>query len=271
MPVGRPDFWYGQVLLFEQLPTAGKTDAGPTSDWAHTHQENASAHHTKTVSADIDHGAVTGLGDDDHTQYMPCNASRPFTAKIDMSNVNPFMKLHMTGYDEYLLAHLPSVNCNFGIYNNTDQFWTFYFDNDGNMYVNGTVDGVDIAAHAASTSLHLPAFVDRGDPSAFDWGLAGMTFDGAWHDLNMSSVVPAGAVAVLIHVLLRCNTAGRYINFRKNGISNDYNSATAMSVSSSFETPTDIVVACDSNRYIEYYGPGSEVVLCGLTVRGWWK
>lgn len=30
----------------------------------------ASIHHSKTASGDIDHGSVTGLGDDDHPRYM---------------------------------------------------------------------------------------------------------------------------------------------------------------------------------------------------------
>jgi len=34
------------------------------------HRSNANAHHTKTVSSEIDHGSVQGLGDDDHTQYL---------------------------------------------------------------------------------------------------------------------------------------------------------------------------------------------------------
>jgi len=31
----------------------------------------ANQHHTPTASGDIDHGSVTGLADDDHTQYVP--------------------------------------------------------------------------------------------------------------------------------------------------------------------------------------------------------
>lgn len=34
------------------------------------HKGDASAHHAKTVSSDIDHGSIGGLGDDDHTQYL---------------------------------------------------------------------------------------------------------------------------------------------------------------------------------------------------------
>ena len=52
MPVGRPDFWYSQSLVFEQSPTQGKTDAGPTSDWAYTHNANAAAHHAKYTDAE---------------------------------------------------------------------------------------------------------------------------------------------------------------------------------------------------------------------------
>ena len=50
-------------------------DMASESDFE-THTANASAHHTKTVSSEIDHGSVQGLGDDDHTQYFLVNGTR---------------------------------------------------------------------------------------------------------------------------------------------------------------------------------------------------
>ena len=36
-----------------------------------------------------DHGALTGLADDDHTQYMPVNASRNFTGDVSIDTATP--------------------------------------------------------------------------------------------------------------------------------------------------------------------------------------
>jgi len=44
--------------------------ADEVDDKITAHKNNASAHHTKTTSSEIDHGSIQGLGDDDHTQYL---------------------------------------------------------------------------------------------------------------------------------------------------------------------------------------------------------
>ncbi|PCI28312.1 hypothetical protein COB55_04000, partial [Candidatus Wolfebacteria bacterium] len=57
---------------------------------AHTHAsttgQTASDHHVKTVSGDIDHGTTTGLGDDDHTQYILVTGARAFTGAVTMND-----------------------------------------------------------------------------------------------------------------------------------------------------------------------------------------
>jgi len=50
---------------------AHKSDLESTMDSKiSNHASDASAHHTKTTSSEIDHGSVQGLGDDDHPQYL---------------------------------------------------------------------------------------------------------------------------------------------------------------------------------------------------------
>jgi len=46
------------------------------------------------TEASIDHGNITGLGDDDHTQYVPADGSRGFTATV--SGVDPTQDYHLT-------------------------------------------------------------------------------------------------------------------------------------------------------------------------------
>ncbi len=53
-----------------------------------THKNNASAHHTKTDSSEIDHGSVQGLADDDHSQYLN-TARHDLTARHPLGTVVP--------------------------------------------------------------------------------------------------------------------------------------------------------------------------------------
>jgi len=63
----------------------------------------------------IDHGTLTGLGDDDHTQYLLVNGSRSMSGGLNMGNNS-------------------ITNANNGSFS-------------GNITVDGTVDGVDISTH----------------------------------------------------------------------------------------------------------------------------
>lgn len=50
MPVGVPDFWPGQLIHYENVPTDGRLDASPTSNWAYDH-EHLGQHATFVTSA----------------------------------------------------------------------------------------------------------------------------------------------------------------------------------------------------------------------------
>jgi hypothetical protein len=44
MPTGRPDYWFGLALYFENDPADGEFSRGPTSNWAFDHAADAEAH-----------------------------------------------------------------------------------------------------------------------------------------------------------------------------------------------------------------------------------
>ena len=51
---------------------------------AGAHADSASDHHTATVAGDLDHGGITGLGDDDHDLYFQKDGSETATDAFDM-------------------------------------------------------------------------------------------------------------------------------------------------------------------------------------------
>jgi hypothetical protein len=118
-------------------------------------------------------------------------------------------------------------------------------------------------------SLHTPGtLVDRGDASSADFEVGGLTIDNAWHDLDLSSIVPAGAIMVRFAVLYNSGVdAARWMWFRKNGNSNELSKSGIRSETWSVQHPT-IDVFCDSNRVIEYLINDSLTTL-SMTVTGW--
>jgi len=45
-----------------------------------------------------------------------------------------------------------------------------------------------------------------------------LTIDGAWHDMNLSGIVPAGAKAILLEGDIEASSVGYNIKFRKTEI-----------------------------------------------------
>lgn len=113
-------------------------------------------------------------------------------------------------------------------------------------------------------------FVDRGDPTGYDFSTRDFTADNNWRDLNLGSIVPEHAVAVLLRVRVMTTSGYRLIRFRKNGNVNVGNLANVATVDAGFMIWEDIVVACDVNRMIEYRAIVAEWTYLDVTVGGWW-
>lgn len=114
------------------------------------------------------------------------------------------------------------------------------------------------------------SFVDRGDPGPQDFETENFTTDGAWHDLDLSDIIPAGTKAVALRIGIMDNEIGSYIQLRTKG-------NTFTTNSSGFETQiADIAIAGDfiqhpdSSRLLQYRTINRVFTLIQITVKGWW-
>ena len=114
-----------------------------------------------------------------------------------------------------------------------------------------------------------PSFVNRGDPNANDFTHATMTADDAWHDMDLSAIVPAGAKSVYLKLTVVATTTQRYVIFRKNGNSNEYAAPTVRTQVANAVNDASFIVALDANRRVEY--KCSNVAWTGIyvLVLGW--
>lgn len=113
-------------------------------------------------------------------------------------------------------------------------------------------------------------FVDRGDPTAnYDFIETDLTIDSAWHDMNLSSIVPSGAKAVCLMVRMVDNLPEKAILLRKNGSAGVINYSILFTQVANISVAQDMIVPCDSNRFIEYYvDTGVNTIF--IAVKGWW-
>lgn len=112
-------------------------------------------------------------------------------------------------------------------------------------------------------------YIDRGDPSAADFIITDFTTDGAWHDLDFSSIIPPGAVLVHFYLTLQDNDAFSYIQFRKKGNSNAVNLEVCMELIANLSFYWGLFVSCDSDGVIEYLASNTTFTSVIIIVRGW--
>jgi hypothetical protein len=112
-------------------------------------------------------------------------------------------------------------------------------------------------------------YLDRGDPSRYDYSLTDFTTDGNWHDLDLSAIMPFVNILIKMFVMINDNASETYLMFRRKGNSNSFNihrlriSVANISTSQLFE------IMCDKNGKIEYKATDTTFASIDLTVCGW--
>ncbi|MBA7654814.1 hypothetical protein ES703_62707 [subsurface metagenome] len=114
------------------------------------------------------------------------------------------------------------------------------------------------------------SFVDRGDPVGPDWQLVSFTVDGTWRDLDLSSIVPAGAKAVLFNLGMISGSMSSFFELRKktnaNNIVRTFSNVQVASVVQGY----DLVTACSDARIVQYKATSPGFLALELVVKGWW-
>jgi len=70
--------------------------------------------------------------------------------------------------------------------------------------------------------------------------------------------------------MVQDDAAGNTFGLRKNGNSNNENATYVTTQVANVIMRGEAIVACDSNRIVEYYASNTTWTAIGLTVRGWW-
>jgi len=122
-----------------------------------------------------------------------------------------------------------------------------------------------------STDIGRPlTYIHRGDPAAWDFMLANFTIDNAWHELDLSGIVPAKAKAVHLIVYAHNSILGQAVQFRHTSQVNEVNRAFCKTIVANLSNWFDIVQALDADRKIDYKAPPGGWVHINVAVRGWW-
>lgn len=112
-------------------------------------------------------------------------------------------------------------------------------------------------------------FVDRGDPSVFDFTLTNFTTDGNLHDIDFSSIIPAGAVAAYLLIQIADNIVGSVLYLIKKGNTYPYNRLMLRTQVANETVSLDGFVSIDANRKAQYFADNITYNRIDICVRGW--
>ena len=112
-------------------------------------------------------------------------------------------------------------------------------------------------------------FVSRGDPSTYDRTETTLTEDAAWHNLDLSAVVPTGAKSILFKAYAKSGSAGAYMYLRPTGSTNSYAAGVVYTQVANIYSFEIMGVPCDSSQDVQYYVT-TNMTAEGLVVMGWW-
>jgi len=124
--------------------------------------------------------------------------------------------------------------------------------------------------HAANKDAHHAVFVDRGDPSAYDFGVGSFTQNSQWNELDLHAIVPSGAIAVLLFIDGYGGSPTAYARFRKKGNANEINMSQVTQQVTATGVTADLIVPLPSDRIIEYKMYDNRWNAFNMAVKGWW-
>lgn len=132
-----------------------------------------------------------------------------------------------------------------------------------------TIKIKDLNVTPAKASLGFGRYVPRA-AEAVDKGIGDFTADGNWHvnGLDLSGVVPVGAVAVVLRLSLRDDAAGSRLEIRQNVTADEamlvqYTQVTNITIESHATLPID------GDRLLDYRATNLVFITIDLIVLGW--
>lgn len=112
-------------------------------------------------------------------------------------------------------------------------------------------------------------YVDRGDASGWDKEVGDFTTDNTWRELDLSAIVPDGAIAIQVAIQVSDDAAGNSFNLRSADNSNALNKITAGTQVAGVLAYAYGVVSCSTDRKVDYRATSTTWTGIWLVVTGW--
>lgn len=112
-------------------------------------------------------------------------------------------------------------------------------------------------------------YLNRGDVAAVDFTTGDFVADGAYHNLDLSGIVPINTVLVNVRLILTPTAANQKFSLMTGGYTNEKNVETVYSQVIGVVVSQSVCLAVDGSRVIQYKRPAGAFNFIAFLVKGW--
>lgn len=135
---------------------------------------------------------------------------------------------------------------------------------------NSTAGEINIGSATLISTIAAENLIERSGTASYDFDVSDFTADAAWHDLDLSGILPVGTYAFLVAIVTQCDAAGERFVLIKKGNSAYENKFQTRSQIANVKNDGYGIVFCDSNRKCEYLLDVATWALLNIVIIGWW-
>ena len=114
------------------------------------------------------------------------------------------------------------------------------------------------------------SYVARADVATYDFDTTSLTEDGAWHTLDLSAIVPAGAKAVVLRLGASRSLAGQYFRVAPLGYTQPCNQANVATQVANVINEQTTIMPMNAARTLSYWATSGTWTAIRVCVLGWW-
>ena len=115
-----------------------------------------------------------------------------------------------------------------------------------------------------------PCYIPRTDWLGSDFTAANVTTDGARHTLDLSAIVPEGATAVNLTVIVLTANVNAVVRFLHPDSTSHLARCIMRTQVANINMRGIVAVGLDANRHVDYTFSNIVWTDIGIAVRGWW-
>lgn len=113
-------------------------------------------------------------------------------------------------------------------------------------------------------------FEHRSDIAVNDWTIADFPIVGTWYDLDLTSIVPEHAHAVLFRCNIKASAVEKTFDMRRKGYVQGKINATLYSQVANIFNRHELIVGIGPDRIVQARRNSGTITQVWLNLKGWW-